>query len=118
MDMLVSCKFSQEICGRLELDPGVWEQTQIQGFASLEQTKVTASSRAQLCCRHSSLFLFFMHTHTEPLTSHLNSDKKLFLASKQANFIEMGEGKEKTVNHQTLISFHGKCLLSSSSDYD
>lgn len=29
-----------------ELDPGVWEQTQIQGSASLEQTKVTASSRA------------------------------------------------------------------------
>lgn len=46
VDMLVSCKFSQEICGRPELDPGVWEQTQIHSFASLEQTKVTASSRA------------------------------------------------------------------------
>lgn len=54
------------------------------------------------------------HTHTESLTSHLNSDKKLFLAAKQANFIGMGEGKEKTVKHQALISFHG----SSSSDYD
>lgn len=58
------------------------------------------------------------HTHTEPLTSRLNSDKKLFLAAKQANFIGMGEGKEKTRKHQTLIFFHGKCLLSSSSDYD
>lgn len=61
------------------------------------------------------------HTHTEPLTSRLNSDKKkkkLFLAAKQANFIGIREGKEETIKHQTLIFFHGRCLLSSSSDYD
>lgn len=59
------------------------------------------------------------HTHTELLTSRLNSDKKkLFLAAKQANFIGIREGKEETIKHQTLIFFHGRCLLSSSSDYD
>lgn len=110
----LSCEVSQE----LRAGPGVWGWTQIQGSASLEQTKVTASGRAELQAALPHFSFLHAHTHTEPLTSRQNSEKKLFLPAKQAHFIGMGEGKEKTRKHQTLISFHGKCVLSSSSDYD